>query len=289
MKIFPVSDLNIPELALYNERAETGLYRYYEPEPGLFIAETPMVIERALDAGYEPVSMLGEEKLLRSREDLLERLPEDVPVYSGTGEVLSEIAGYRLARGLLCMMRRRPLPPATEVEQGTSKFPETVQGACKAGQAASRLVILDRVMNPTNVGAIFRSAAALGMDGILLTKGCSDPLYRRAARVSMGNVFLIPWTYIDERIPTHEYINGLKERGFLTAAMTLSEDTVSLGSRDFSGVEKLAVVMGSESEGVSEETAAACDVRVMIPMARGVDSLNVAAASAVAFWEMRKA
>ena len=271
MRIVPVTDLNIPELALYNDRAETGLLHYYEPEPGLFIAETPMVIERALDAGYEPVSVLGEDKMLKSREDLLGRMPESIPIYSASGEILSGIAGYQLARGLLCMMRRRRTAPAGEVEK-----------------RASRLVILDRVMNPTNVGAIFRSAAALSMDGILLTKGCADPLYRRAARVSMGNVFLIPWTYIDERIPTHEFVNGLKERGFLTLAMTLAEDAVPLGSRDYSSAGKLAVVMGSESEGISEETAAACVDRVMIPMSRGVDSLNVAAASAVAFWEMRK-
>ena len=271
MNIIPVNDLNIPELMLYNERAETRLYHYCEPEPGLFIAETPMVIERALDAGYEPVSMLGEERLVRSREDLLARLPRELPVYTAKEEILSEIAGYRLARGLLCAMRRKTLPAAEETAAGSV-----------------RLVILDRVMNPTNVGAIFRSAAALGMDAVLLAKGCADPLYRRAARVSMGNVFLIPWTFIDERIPTDAFIQRLRDRGFLTVSMTLSADAVKLGEKDFTTVEKLAVVMGSESEGISEAVAAACDYRVMIPMSMGVDSLNVAAASAVAFWEMRK-
>ena len=271
MKKIPVTDLHIPELELYNERAETGLYHYYEPEPGLFIAETPMVIRRALEAGYEPVSMLGEKKRIRQHEDLISGLPQDLPVYAGSEETLSEIAGYRLARGLLCCMRRR------EPEQAEQLFARS-----------KRLVILDRVMNPTNVGAIFRSAAALGMDGVLLTKGCADPLYRRAARVSMGNVFLIPWTYADERIPTAQLIENLKNRGFLTLAMALSEDAVLLGEQDYSKEERLAVVMGSESEGISEEVIAACDQTVRIPMAPGVDSLNVAAASAVAFWEMRR-
>ena len=262
---------HVPELSLYNERAETKLYHYFEPQPGLFIAETPMVIRRALDAGYEPVSLLGEEKLLESQKELLKDLPEGLPVYAAKDEVLSEIAGYKLARGMLCAMRRKPPVPFNEI-----------------ADKSSRLVVLDRVMNPTNVGAIIRSAAALGMDGILLTKGCADPLYRRAARVSLGNVFLLPWTFVDERIRTDQLIGTLKEKGFLTAAMALTEDAEFLGAEDYSFTEKLAVIMGSESEGVSKEILEVCDRKVMIPMAAGVDSLNVAAASAVAFWEFRK-
>lgn len=268
MKI-PVDTIGLPELELYNERAETKLYHFFEPEPGLFIAETPVVIRRALDAGYEPVSVLGEEKLIEKEESLLKEMPEDIPVYTGSEEVLSGIAGYRLARGLLCAMRRRPLVPFEKI-----------------AERSSRLVILERVMNPTNVGAIFRSAAALCMDGVILTKGCADPLYRRAARVSMGNVFLIPWTFADERTGTKQLIEDLKDMGFLTVAMALSEDAEALGEEDYSGRERLAVVMGSESEGIPGEVLEVCDRKVMIPMAPGVDSLNVAAASAVAFWEL---
>ena len=266
-----ISDLKSPEIALYNDRAETKLYHYYEPEPGLFIAETPVVIERALAAGYEPVSVLGEEKIIAEQEALLQTFPKELPVYVCTSKVLSEIAGYRLARGLLCAMRR--------------KRPASAEDVCKK---ASRVVLLEEVQNPTNVGAVFRCAAALGMDAVLLTKGCSDPLYRRASRVSMGNVFLVPWAYFDERISPSDRIVLLKEQGFYTAAMALGEHCVLLGSQDFSKHEKLAVIMGTESTGLNPETIEACDASVMIPMTGGVDSLNVAAAAAVAFWEFGK-
>lgn len=264
-------DLGREEIALYNERAETRLYRYFEPEPGLFIAETPLVAERAFSAGYEPVAMVGEEGILKETAERL--LPADtkIPLYIGTQELLSRIAGYHLTRGLLCAMRRRP--------------PGTVESVC---EKASRIVILEEVMNPTNVGAIFRSAAALGMDGVLLTKGCSDPLYRRSIRVSMGNVFLIPWAYFGEDDPPAERIRRVKDLGFFTAAMALSDRSVSLDSEILAGHEKLAVVMGSEFTGLCGETAEACDVSVKIPMKEGVDSLNVAAAGAVVFWELRK-
>ena len=268
---YPVTDLNLPELSIFNERAESRLLHYYEPQPGLFIAETPMVIRRALEAGFEPVTMLGEEKLIEKQKPWIEELRPDLPVYTGSDEVLKEIAGYHLARGLLCAMKRKPLVPMEAVLEG-----------------ASRIVVLDRIMNPTNIGAIFRSAAAFGMDGILLTAGCSDPLYRRAARVSVGNVFLIPWTFVEETADTPSLIRQLKAQGFQTAAMALSEDALLLGEADLFHEKKLAVVMGSESEGIAKETLEVCDMTLRIPMQNGVDSLNVAAASAVAFWELSK-
>lgn len=289
LNICEIKDLDHPEISLYNDRAETKLVHYYEPEPGLFIAETPVVIERALLAGYEPVSVVGEEKIVKDQKALLSTLPDHIPIYVGTAQILSDIAGYRLARGLLCMMRRKKLPSPESVICG-----------------ASRVVLLEEVQNPTNVGAIFRSAAALGIDAVLLTKGCSDPLYRRAARVSMGNVFNIPWTFLPKDIPVSDNtssdkgrisyeplmpagrIEWLKSRGFYTAAMALSDDAVFLGSEDFSKYEKLAVIMGTESTGLHPDTIRSCDTSVMIPMKNGVDSLNVAAAAAVAFWELRR-
>lgn len=266
---FEIHDLSRPEVALYNDRAETKLYHYYEPEPGLFIAETPVVIERALAAGYEPVSVLGEEKIIAQNEALLQTLPEDTPLYVCSSKVLSEIAGYRLARGLLCAMRR--------------KIPAD---AGKIIEHASRIVLLEEVQNPTNVGAIFRSAAALGMDAVLLTKGCSDPLYRRASRVSMGNVFLIPWAFLAERLSPSERIVFLKERGFYTAAMALTDRAVPIQSINDSKRQKIAIVMGTESTGLTGETISSCDASAVIPMQKGVDSLNVAAAAAIAFWEL---
>lgn len=264
-------DLSREEIAIYNERAETRLYHYFEPEPGLFIAETPIVIERALAAGYEPFSMVGEEEILKETAERMPEHFESIPLYIGSHELLSDIAGYHLIKGLLCAMRRKPHPPVNDVLE-----------------KASRVVVLEAVMNPINIGAIFRSAAALGMDAVLLTKGCSDPLYRRSIRVSMGNVFNIPWTFYDERTGPADRIRLLKDRGFFTAAMALSEDSVPLDSQTLSGHEKLAVIMGSEYDGLCEETIRAADASVMIPMREEVDSLNVAAASAVAFWELRK-
>lgn len=265
------ADLRRPEIMLYNERAETQLYHYYEPEPGLFIAETPLVIERALSAGYEPVSMVGEEQILLETAAGLPSSAGKIPLYIGSHELLKSIAGYEMTKGLLCTMRRKRLPDMDSICAG-----------------ASRIVILERVMNPINVGAIFRSAAALGMDGVLLTKGCSDPYYRRSSRVSMGNVFMIPWSFFRETMTPEERVGSLKDRGFFTAAMALTDSAVPLGKEDLSGHEKLAVFMGSEFSGLCEETVKACDICLKIPMKEGVDSLNVAAASAVAFWELGK-
>lgn len=271
MHYIPTNDLSTPELALFNTRAETHLMHYFEPEPGLFIAETPMVVKRALEAGYEPMSVAGEERILKENEDLLLTMPKDTPVYVSTSEILSEIAGYKLARGLMCAMRRRALSPAEEIIK-----------------SASRIVLLEDVENPTNVGAIFRSAAALGMDGVLLTKGCADPLYRRASRVSMGTVFSLPWTYYDNRLAPAERVELLKQNGYKVLAMALTEDSVPLNLVPVSPEDKVAVIMGFESTGICEETLKACDLSVIIPMQNGVDSLNVAAASAVAFWELGK-
>ena len=264
-------DLNRPEIRLYNERAETQLYHYYEPEPGLFIAETPMVIERALTAGYEPVSVVGEETVLKETAGILPASASDIPLYIGSHELLRSIAGYEMTKGLLCTMRRKKLPDHGRICEG-----------------ASRIVVLERVMNPINVGAIFRAAAALGMDGVLLTKGCSDPLYRRSSRVSMGSVFMTPWTFFPENMAPAERVVTLKESGFHTAAMALTDDAHFLGEEDLSVHEKLAVFMGSEYSGLCNETVEACDITLKIPMKEGVDSLNVAAAAAVSFWELRK-
>ena len=271
MILIEIKDLKDPVAAIYNDRSETKLYRYYEPEPGLFIAETPIVIERALAAGYEPVSMLGEARAVKANERLIQNLRDDIPVYVCSEEVFAGIAGHILTKGLMCAMRRRP-----------NKSPEEI---CIG---AERIVLLEEVQNPTNTGAIFRAAAALGIDAVLLTKGCSDPLYRRASRVSMGNVFCIPWGYFGEDLPPAGRIEWLKSRGFYCAAMALDDKAVPLGSEDLSKHERLAVIMGNESSGLKEETIRSCDISVMIPMQKGVDSLNVAAAAAVAFWEMRK-
>lgn len=265
-RIIEITDLSVPELDIYARLSESQLYHYFEPKPGLFLAESPNVIERALRAGYEPISMLTGEKQLEGRaKEVLEKCG-DIPVYVAKEEVLSGITGFQLTRGVLCAMRRRPLASVEEVCGG-----------------ARRIAVLDRVMNPTNVGAIFRSAAALNMDAVLLTKGSSDPLQRRAIRVSMGTVFQVPWTYLPE--------NGmecLKKNGYTTVAMALKEDSVPLESPELKAAEKLAVIMGTEGDGLSDETILDCDYTVMIPMSHGVDSLNVAAASAVAFWELGK-
>ncbi len=272
MRIQPVLSADEPELAVFRERAEAHLYHWNEPEPGLFVAETPMVIDRALDAGYEPQSVLGEPKILQKELPAMEERLGDVPVYSASDEMLRLITGYRLIRVMLCVMRRRPIPPADEI--------------C---QEAKRLVVLENVMNPTNIGAIFRSAAALGMDAVLLTRGCSDPLYRRAARVSVGNVFLIPWTFFPGNMEAADRITFLRRFGFRTAAMALREDALLLGTDPFAAGERLAVFMGTEGDGLCRETIEGCDAVLRIPMAGGVDSLNVAAASAIAFWELQRA
>ena len=269
-KIIEISDITAPELDVYARTSEVQLLRYYEPNPGLFIAESPKVIERALNAGYEPLSFLVEHKDLEGEaKQILERYPE-VPVYTAEYDVLVGMTGYALARGMLCVMKRRRLPSVEEICQNTS-----------------RIAILENVVNPTNIGAIFRSAAALHMDAVLLTSGCSDPLYRRAARVSMGTVFQIPWTYFDKKSSWPE--DGMKtiqNLGFKTVAMALRDDSFSIDDPKLLAEEKLAIVLGTEGDGLASQTIADCDYTVKIPMSHGVDSLNVAAASAVAFWEL---
>ncbi|RGH07455.1 RNA methyltransferase [Clostridium sp. AF15-31] len=270
MKIIEVMDLNRPELTVYAELSERQLATIYEPEEGLFIAESPKVIERALDGGYEPVSFLAEKGQLAEAEEILDRM-EDVPIYVAPDEILTKLTGYHLTRGLWCAMRRRTLPTIEEVCQG-----------------AKRIAILEEVVNPTNVGALFRCAAALGMDAVILTGGCSDPLYRRASRVSMGTVFQIPWTMLSKKdgVWPEQAMKTLKEMGFKTAAMALREDSVGIDDPQLNSEEKLAIVLGTEGDGLAGDTIADCDYTVMIPMAHGVDSLNVAAAGAVAFWQL---
>lgn len=265
-----IKDFAAPELDVYARTSEVQLLRYYEPEPGVFIAESPKVIERALHAGYQPVSFLIEHKdLEREAGEILKKYP-DVPVYTAEYEILVKLTGFALTRGMLCAMRRNPLPLAEEI--------------CRN---ASRIAVLENVVNPTNIGAIFRSAAALHMDAVLLTGGCSDPLYRRAARVSMGTVFQIPWTYFDKKTAwPGEGMQLLKNMGFKTAAMALRDDSVGIDNQTLQAEEKLAIVLGTEGDGLSSQTIADCDYTVKIPMSHGVDSLNVAAASAVAFWEL---
>ena len=268
--IIEINDFNTPELDIYARTSEVQLRRYNEPFPGLFIAESPKVIERACNAGYGPVSFLVEHKDLEGEaKELLERFPE-IPVYTAEYETLVKMTGYALARGMLCVMRRRALSSIEEICQN-----------------ARRIAILENVVNPTNIGAIFRSAAALHMDAVLLTSGCSDPLYRRASRVSMGTVFQIPWTYFDKKISWPEDgMKTLRKLGFKTVAMALRDDSFSIDDPQLHAEEKLAIVLGTEGDGLASDTIADCDYTVKIPMSHGVDSLNVAAASAVAFWEL---
>lgn len=268
--IIEINDIAAPELDVYARTSEVQLFRYYEPDPGIFIAESPKVIERALNAGYEPISFLVEHKDLEGEAKyILDKYPE-IPVYTAEYDVLVKMTGYALARGLLCAMRRRQMPTIEEICRNTN-----------------RIAILENVVNPTNIGAIFRSAAALHMDTVLLTNGCSDPLYRRAARVSMGTVFQIPWTYFDKKASWPEDgMRTVKDLGFKTVAMALREDSYSIDDPELLEEEKLAVILGTEGDGLASQTIADCDYTVMIPMSHGVDSLNVAAASAVAFWEL---
>lgn len=266
-----IEDIHAPELDVYARLNETQLRHYYEPHGGLFIAESPLVIGRALDAGYVPVSVLVDSRDISTDSEMREENPTeailtrcgDVPIYTAPLKVLEQIVGFKLTRGLLCAMRRREQTAPADILKG-----------------ASRVAVLEDVVNPTNIGAIFRSAAALGMDAVLLTSGCSDPLYRRAARVSMGTVFQIPWT----RLPEGGWVDFMHQQGFALAAMALTEDTIGIDDPRLAGEERLALVLGTEGEGLKAETIAASDHVVKIPMAHGVDSLNVAAASAVAFW-----
>lgn len=269
--IIEITDFNAPELDIYARLTEAQLLHIYEPKEGLFIAESPKVIERALDAGYVPVSLLLERKHINGEaKGVIERCG-DIPVYTADFDVLTKLTGFQLTRGVLCAMRRKELPSMEEV--------------CAN---ARRIAILENVVNPTNVGAIFRSAAALNMDAVLLTPACSNPLYRRALRVSMGTVFQIPWTYFDDKSDAWPQpgISLLKELGFKTAAMALSDQAININDPQLMAEKKLAIVLGTEGDGLASSTIADCDYTVCIPMSHGVDSLNVAAASAVAFWQL---
>lgn len=270
--IITITDFYTEALDVYARLTENQLLNRDDPSKGIFIAESPKVIERALDAGCIPLSFLVEDKHVETQaKELLLRCP-DIPVYTAPFEVLTQLTGFALTRGMLCAMRRPALPSVSEL--------------CRT---SSRIAILENVMNPTNVGAIFRSAAALHMDAVLLTPGCSNPLYRRAIRVSMGTVFQIPWTFFDDTSSWQDAgMQTLREHGFLTVAMALRNDSVSIDDPRLTSAEKLAVILGSEGDGLASETIADCDYTVKIPMAHGVDSLNVAAASAVAFWELGK-
>ena len=270
--IIEITDFSAPELDIYARFTEAQLLNRDHPEQGIFIAESPKVIERALDVGYKPISILLERRHIETQaRDILTRCG-DIPVYTADFDVLTQLTGFKLTRGMLCAMQRTKLPSAESV--------------CKN---AHRIAVLENVMNPTNVGVIFRSAAALGMDAVLLTSGCSNPLYRRAIRVSMGTVFQIPWTFMDSQMSWPEPAVGrLHEMGFKIAAMALDDNSVSIDDPQLVHEEKLAIVLGTEGDGLAANTIADCDYTVKIPMYHGVDSLNVAAASAVAFWEMRR-
>lgn len=264
--VIEIKDFSAPELDVYARLTENQLVNRADPQNAMFIAESPVVIERALDAGCVPVSFLMETKHVEGKgRELISRCG-GVPVYAAPIEVLTELTGFHLTRGMLCAMRRPKLCTAEEICQN-----------------ASRVAVLENVMNPTNIGAIFRSAAALGMDAVLLTSAGSDPLYRRAVRVSMGTVFQMPWTYLPEDEP---WTGLLRRFGFKTAAMALSDDSISIADPRLEGIEKLAVVLGTEGDGLADSTIADCDYTVRIPMWHGVDSLNVAAASAVAFYQL---
>ncbi len=265
IELIEITDFSAPELDVYARLTEAQLLNRFEPKKGMFIAESPKVIMRALDAGCVPVSILVERNHMN--QEACEAIGRcgNIPVFTASLEILTRLTGFQLTRGMLCAMRRPALKPLEEVVAG-----------------AKRVAVLENIQNPTNVGAIFRSAAALGMDAVLLTPACSNPLYRRSARVSMGTVFQVPWTYLGE-----DWTGQLKELGFQTAAMALEDDSLSVEDPRLRAVEKLAVVLGTEGDGLAASTIADCDFTVKIPMYHGVDSLNVAAASAVAFWELR--
>ena len=269
--IVQITDFDAPELDWYARLTERELNHSVEIDNGVFIAESPNVIHRALDAGYEPISLLMEEKHVRGQaKDVIDRCG-DVPVFVSSFDVLTRLTGFQLTRGVLCAMRRKP-----------ERDPEELLASC------TRITVLENVVNPTNLGAIFRSAAALGMDAVFMTPDCADPLYRRCVRVSMGTVFQAPWAHIGK---TQEDWPGygmelLRKHGFKTVAMALRDDSVSISDPALGACEKLAVILGTEGDGLKAQTIASCDYTVKIPMSHGVDSLNVAAASAVAFWQL---
>ena len=265
-----IKDFMAPELDVYARLTENQLLNRAEPENGMFIAESPKVIERALDAGCVPVSCLALKNQVEKEAESIWKRCEGIPIYIAEDEVLTQLTGFHLTRGMLCAMYRPPLPSVGEI--------------CKD---ARRIVVLEEVVNPTNVGAIFRSAAALNMDAVILTSGCSNPLYRRAIRVSMGTVFQIPWTILDKSVVwPSEGMNILRNVGFRTAAFALRNDSVAIDDPKLMADEKLAILLGTEGDGLASDTMMECDYTVKIPMSHGVDSLNVAAASAVAFWQL---
>ena len=269
--VIEITEFAAPELDVYARLTENQLVNRADPENGLFIAESPNVILRALDGGCEPVSLLMERRHIDGQaKEVVERCG-DIPLYTAPLPVLTELTGFPLTRGVLCAMRRRPLPKPEDI--------------CRE---ARRIAVLENIMNPTNLGAIFRSAAALGMDAVLLTPACCDPLYRRSVRVSMGTVFQVPWAYLGEDVSQwpEPGMTRLRELGFRSAAMALREDSVSIDDPALMAEEKLAIVLGTEGDGLADGTIAACDYTVRIPMRHGVDSLNVAAASAVAFYQL---
>ena len=275
--IIEITDFNAPELDIYARLSEGQLLNRHEPDKGIFIAESPKVIERALDFGCEPISLLLENAHIGGQaKDIIIRCGE-IPVYTAEFDILTQLTGFKLTRGALCAMRRPKPLSVTEV--------------CSNSR---RIAVLENVMNPTNVGAIFRCAAALGIDGILLTPGSSNPLYRRAIRVSMGTVFQIPWTFLgDESTDNSRFwpekgIKNLKEQGFKIVAMALDDNSISISDPILKEQKKLAIVLGTEGDGLASCTIDDCDYTVKIPLYHGVDSLNVAAASAVAFWELCK-
>ncbi len=264
MPIIEITSLAHPGVEVFGTLTEAQLRNRLEPDKGVFIAESPKVIRVALDAGYEPLALLCERKHIDGdAADIISRCA-DIPVYTGSRELLAELTGYVLTRGVLCAMRRPQ--------------PKSVADVCRG---ARRVVVINGVVDTTNIGAIFRSAAALGIDAVLLTRNSCDPLNRRAVRVSMGSVFLVPWTWLDGPL------SSLNDLGFRTAAMALTDNSVSIDAPQLASEPRLAIVMGTEGDGLPHDVIADADYVVRIPMAHGVDSLNVAAASAVAFWELR--
>lgn len=265
MNIQKITNLQIKELEIYAQLSEGQLLHYYEPDLGIFIAESPKVIARALEAGYTPLSILVEESQIKGEVLNIIGRCGDIPIYTASQDILTQLTGFHLTRGMLCAMRRKSLPQVEATIQNTR-----------------RIVILEDVVNPTNIGAIFRSAAALNMDAILLTPACCDPLYRRSIRVSMGTVFQIPWTFL----PSSEYIKSIQTLGYKTVAFALRDDSIAIDAPELMQEEKLAIILGTEGEGLKSSTIQSSDYTVKIPMSHGVDSLNVAAASAVAFWQL---
>lgn len=260
-----ITSLDDPRVSPFSRLTEAQLRMELEPENGLFIAESPKVIRVALNAGWQPMALLCERKHIEGdARDIIERLSPRVPIYTGSRELLTQLTGYTLTRGVLCAMHRRPFPILEEILKG-----------------ARRVVVIEAVTDTTNIGAIFRAAAALGIDAVLLTRDTCDPLNRRAVRVSMGSVFLVPWTWLD--VP----ISSLHEYGFRTVAMALTDQSIPLDDARLKTEPRLAIIMGTEGDGLSQQTISEADYTVRIPMAHGVDSLNVASAAAVAFWELR--